>query len=203
MPTKPTRLSANQRQIDRLGRRLDEMGRVNNRYSWARVIVFLGGLVISAAGFFVVGASLFWPLLAISVALFAGVIYFHRRLERSMSSFELARVFHAAQSARAQVDWSALPPARVTGPRAGHPFEGDLDLVGERSLHRLMDTTVSEGGSVRLRDWLGATTPDLADIRRRQALVAELCPRFLFRLRLWINGAGVSAVAGNHETVAA
>ena len=74
------------------------------------------------------------------------------------------------------MDWSALPPARVTGPRAGHPFEGDLDLVGERSLHRLMDTTVSEGGSVRLRDWLGATTPDLADIRRRQALVAELVP---------------------------
>ena len=87
MPTKPTRLTANQRQIDRLDRRLDEMGRVNNRYSWARVIVFLGGLVISAAGFFVVGAALFWPLLAISVALFAGVIYFHRRLERSMRSF--------------------------------------------------------------------------------------------------------------------
>jgi len=192
MPTKPDRIAANQRQIERLDRRLIEMESVNNRYAWARVLIFFGGLVISTIAFFAVGAGLFWPLLAISVAGFATVIYFNRRLERSIRSFTLAREYHRIQSARSQVDWSELSPSRATTPRPGHPFEGDLDLVGERSLHRLMDTTVSNGGSDRLRDWLGNTVPALNTIRQRQALAVELCPRSLFRLRLWINGSGVA-----------
>ncbi len=202
MPTKTDRTAANQRQINRLDRRLEAMNRVNNRYSWACAIVFLGGLTISAIGFFAVGAGLFWLLLAISVALFAAVIYFHRRLERSTRSFRLAREYHRIQVARANVEWSELPAARAGVPRPGHPFEGDLDLVGERSLHRLMDTTVFDGGSDRLRDWLGNTVPDLDIIRNRQALVEELCPRSLFRLRLWINGSTASGdpQEANRET---
>ncbi len=202
MPTKAARTAANQRQIDRLDRSLAAMNGVNNRYSWARAIVFLGGLVISATGFFVVGAGLFWLLLGVAVALFAGVIYFHRRLERSMRSFTLAREYHRIQAARVQVAWSELPPTREVAPRSGHPFEGDLDLVGERSLHRLMDTTVFDGGSLRLRDWLGSTAPNLDTIGNRQALVAELCPRSLFRLRLWINGSTASGdpEAADRET---
>ncbi|MBN1965296.1 MAG: hypothetical protein JW910_11675, partial [Anaerolineae bacterium] len=55
---------------------------------------------------------------------------------------------------------------------------------GERSLHRLIDTSASWEGSLRLRDWLAATTPDLERTRSRQALVRELAARAAFRDRL-------------------
>jgi len=36
-------------------------------------------------------------------------------------------------------------------PQTTHPFEVDLDIVGERSMYRLLDTAVSREGSKRLR----------------------------------------------------
>ena len=68
------------------------------------------------------------------------------------------------------------------------PFAHDLDMVGERSIHRLLDTAVSRGGSARLNNWLLATEPDSVQIERRQALVRELVRLTAFRDRLTLNG---------------
>jgi DNA mismatch repair ATPase MutS len=77
-------------------------------------------------------------------------------------------------------------------PRFDHPFALDLDLVGERSLHQLVDTAVSLEGSQRLRDWLLTAAPDPASIQKRQMLVQELTPMSLFRDKLRLNAALVA-----------
>ncbi|MFN2189779.1 MAG: MutS-related protein, partial [Candidatus Promineifilaceae bacterium] len=68
------------------------------------------------------------------------------------------------------------------------PIELDLDLAGDFSLLRLIDTTVSTGGAQRLRAWLSSTEPDRGEVLSRQQLVRELVPRPLFRDKLALSG---------------
>ena len=85
------------------------------------------------------------------------------------------------QVARARLNWADLPPPAVGH---GRSMELDLDLTGEFSLHRLINTAVSINGGLRLVDWLSTTVPDPEHIAHRQALVKELAPLSLFRDRL-------------------
>ncbi|GCE16367.1 MutS family DNA mismatch repair protein [Dictyobacter kobayashii] len=79
--------------------------------------------------------------------------------------------------------WHAPVPAREEQ-EVDHPFETDLDISGERSLHRLLNTGVSLEGTLRLRDWLLELEPDSAIINDRQVLVRELIPLTRFRNKL-------------------
>ncbi|MCB0126707.1 MAG: hypothetical protein KDE58_30825, partial [Caldilineaceae bacterium] len=70
-----------------------------------------------------------------------------------------------------------------------HPFAADLDLLGPRSLHRLLDSAATQPGQLRLFSWLTAqAVPPVATLTSRQALVRELLPRTLFRDRLTLQG---------------
>src|SRR6185369_50893 len=66
----------------------------------------------------------------------------------------------------------------------GHAFETDLDITGERSLHRLLDCAVTKEGSERLKSWLLSVRPDADLISQRQALVCELKDHYTFRDKL-------------------
>jgi hypothetical protein len=87
------------------------------------------------------------------------------------------------------LNWEALPPSPAVPPDREHPFAADLYVTGPRSLHRLLDTAASSGGSERLRAWLLQTVPDLDCLYDRQGLVQELQPRSGFRSRLALSGA--------------
>jgi hypothetical protein len=94
--------------------------------------------------------------------------------------------------ARIRLEWDHLPPIDPTAlPIPGHPFETDLDITGERSLHRLIDCAVTKEGSERLKSWLLNVRPDLHEIEHRQELVQELKGHSLFRDKLQL----LSAVA--------
>jgi hypothetical protein len=71
-------------------------------------------------------------------------------------------------------------------------------LTGERSLHQLIDTATSRGGSDRLRTWLLDPLPDIAGILRRQALLQELLPLAGLRNRLALHGMLVKAETTNY-----
>ena len=73
-----------------------------------------------------------------------------------------------------------------------HPFDTDLDLTGERSIHQLVNSAVSRGGSRRLADWLLERRVDPSSVLERQMLVKELKPLFGFRNRLGLNSVLVS-----------
>jgi hypothetical protein len=182
--SKAARIDALERQIERIDRRLERLQAANTRFSWARLLSFLIGFGGAVAVYFFWGA---WPFAAAAVgalALFMGVVIFHRRLEKAMLALTTWRQFKQEQVARARLDWSRMPPATIREPRYDHPFEADLDLVGDYSLHRLLDTAASSTGSERLRAWLSTPVPDGDAIRARQRLVAELRSRSLFRTKL-------------------
>jgi hypothetical protein len=191
------RRRAIQNQLRRLDISLERLYRQSARYAQVRLSVFAGGLLFSLAAFFVLGGWIAGLITAgIFLAGFGVAVYVHRRIERNILKFQIWREIKIAQIARMDLDWKAMPPATIGRARAEHPFARDLDLTGERSLHRLMDTAVSQGGSEQLRAWLLDPTPDMAQIVRRQTVVKTLLPLHHFRHKLTMYGMLAATGAG-------
>jgi len=182
------REAALRRQVVRLERRLGELGQVSNRYAWARLLTFVGGIIFTAAVWIIGGAVWGIAALVISLIAFRVVAGIHSRVKSSLIRHGLWRDIKTAQIARMTVDWERIPAELKFRDYADRALELDLDLTGDHSLHRLIDTTVSREASTRLRDWLATTTPDPDQIARRQALVRELVAHTLFRYKLRLNG---------------
>jgi hypothetical protein len=184
---KDTRLRALNTQIRRLQGRLETLHRLSTRASWIRLGLAAAALVAAGAAYFAVGAWLLAICLGAGGLLFGMAVIYHRQVDTSIRRHQAWLQYAAAQIARATLDWEQIPTTFGHRPQPDHPFETDLDLVGPRSLHRLLDTAVSYEGSHRLRAWLAEPVPVPAQTLRRQRLVRELVPLSLFRARLAVN----------------
>lgn len=89
------------------------------------------------------------------------------------------------QRARLTLDWDSLPPPRPIelASDASKSLARDLDLTGYRSLHQLLDVTISHRGTQLLAEWLTQTRPDTGALTARQNIVRELRTRTRFRER--------------------
>ncbi|MCL4396699.1 MAG: hypothetical protein M1482_18165 [Chloroflexi bacterium] len=180
------RQRAIERQIDRLRRRILPFQVVSNRVSWARVAVFAGGIAAAIAAATRVSPLAGWGVLALAALLFALVVSAHRRLERWIDTFAAWRDIKLDQLARMTLDWPNLGAPAAANVPGGRSLALDLDLTGARSVHQLLDTTVSRPGSQMLAQWLVQPSPDLNETLGRQRIVRELVPltRFRDRFRL-------------------
>ncbi|MBA2286392.1 MAG: hypothetical protein H0W02_12995, partial [Ktedonobacteraceae bacterium] len=184
MSRKQARLNMLQHHIERLRRRLAILDKRSDRYSWVRLTLFLAGFALSVLVFFLVRWWAGLLCLVLTLIVFNIVAYYHRQIDRSIARHRTLLHIKMTQVARITLDWSAIPPVEAGGTRPEHPFEADLDITGARSLHQLLNSAVSREGSLRLRNWLLNTPPDLVTIRRRQVLIQELAPMTLFRDKL-------------------
>jgi hypothetical protein len=184
MVTKADRRRALERQVTRVEHRLNDLNRVAGRLAWSRLVIFVIGLVTSIAVWAVAGPWLALPMAVIGLVAYSGVAQVHSRLKDAVARFDLWRTIKQTHVARMSLDWEGLPPPLAAVPRPDRPVELDLDLTGERALHRLLDTCVSREGSQRLRDWLVTTDPDPDQSVQRQVLVRELVPLAVFRDKL-------------------
>ena len=160
---------------------------MSERYSRIRIAIFLTGLVCSLAAVELMTIHPYRLAGAIgSVALigFVSFAFLHGRVKKSIGRHEIWREIKMEQLARMRLDWKDIPSSGSRAQSTEHPFEIDLDITGERSLHRLMDTAGSLEGSARLREWLLAVEPNAEQILHRQSLVKELAPMSLFREKL-------------------
>jgi hypothetical protein len=174
------------RQVARLDRRLESLTRRSSRYAWARLLVFL--IAVSAAIGIDIAVGTAPGLIAggIGLVAFGAAARLHRRIKDTISRFTLWRAIKQMHLARLALDWDHLPPSPALPP---DPLALDLDLTGEQSLHRLIDSAAAHDASRRLFDWLTAGVPDPAAVQRRQTLVRELAPLTLFRDKLWLAAA--------------
>jgi len=174
------RLEALQRQAARLERRQEALEARASQCSGLLIMIFIGGTIITIFALTALHIFGFLFTLAAIVA-FVLVIRLQGQLNASISRYRIWVQLKKTQVARMQLDWEAIPAAAERSGTTDHPFEIDLDITGERSLHQLINTGVSLEGVQRLRDWLLASAPDVEAIRRRQALLRELIPLGAFR----------------------
>jgi MutS domain V len=187
-----TRLQQLDKQIARLRRRENVLDEISRKYWNARRIIFICGALLALAFCSFAGSRVAWLVATLIALLFLVVTVLHNRVRDSILRHSLLAEIKQVQIARIQLDWERIPhgdPAAL--PSKGHPFESDLDITGERSLHRLIDCAVTKEGSERLKSWLLSVRPDAQLIKRRQALVQELKDHYVFRDKLQL----LSAVA--------
>jgi len=192
------RLDALESSVAHLQRRLAILRGRSDRYSWIRLAIFLVGTVLTVLLFFLAGWLWGLILAVIVIIAFSIAVYYHRVVERSITRHKLWLHIKKTHIARIQLDWEHIPAVLPKGTSTTHPFETDLDLTGEHSLHQLINTAISYEGSLRVRDWLLNTTPELAVIRQRQTLVQELAPLSRFRNKLTMKSMLAARNAAEH-----
>ena len=186
------RLEQLDKQIARLKRRAEVLDEVSHKYWIARRAIFVTGVLLALVCCNFAGSTPAWFLAALIAIAFFIVTVFHTRVRESVTRNSLLINIKQVQMARIHLDWDHIPPADLSmASITGHPFETDLDITGERSLHRLVDCAVTKEGSERLKSWLLSVRPDAQLIKHRQTLVQELKARSLFRDKLQL----LSAVA--------
>ncbi len=181
----PNRHAALIHQINRLKHNSAINRATSSLYSWARLWTFLGLLAGIFGGVFINPAGWLWAgftFLGFMVAVIA-----HRSAEHTLKQKRLYLRIKQTHRARMKLDWTNIPLPPLHTAIVDHPFEIDLDISGERSLHHLLDTAVSMGGSNRLRGWLLAIRPDPAAIARRRDVVNELIRLTTFRDKLTLS----------------
>jgi hypothetical protein len=187
-----TRLEQLDKQIERLRRRAVGLNEINRTYWIARRIIFICGVLLALAFCNFAGRTTAWLIAALIAIAFSLVTIYHNRVRDSLTRNSLLIEIKQVHIARIHLDWERIPPADLSASFIpGHPFETDLDITGERSLHRLIDCAVTKEGSERLKLWLLSPRPDAELIKRRQALVRELKAHYVFRDKLQL----LSAVA--------
>ncbi len=173
-----------QHQLYRLEQRLVALRQRSERFSRWRLVLFGLAAVVSAAVFLRWGPVAWLWATAVSFVPFFAVVAIHRRVDTAVARFAIWHQLKQTHLARMTLDWDSLPAAQAFAVPPDHPFAHDLDLIGEFSLHRLLDTAVSRGGSQRLHHWLLEQTPQPAAVLTRQARVRELTNQTRFRERL-------------------
>jgi len=174
--------------LARAGRRLERLRQVERRFPWLRLGLLGLGLLATYLAFQLLPAPAAWLVTLLSLAVFVSVTVRHNHVIEQIQRIETFCQMLQSHLARLMLDWDGIPPSAALNFPARHPFAGDLDLTGPRSLHQLLDTATALGGSRRLGDWLLAKVPDPAAARRRQALVRELLARPALRSALELDG---------------
>lgn len=186
--SKEKRLHSLKRQIGRLEARQAVLKAQHEQFSRWRLVIFVGGMLASLVAFYAL--AIWWGLALMvgTLAAFAGVVRVHRRVQDRLRRIGIWQKIKETHVARMTLDWATIPLPPEEKYRPQHPFEVDLDISGARSLHHLLDTSVTVEGSQRLKDWLLATEPDKDLIARRQKTVAALRGMVLLRDKLALVG---------------
>src|SRR5215213_11111087 len=179
------RLEQLDKQIARLRRRAEFLNEISRKYWTVRRIIFVSGLLVALAFCNFAGSTVAWVVAGLLVVLFSVITIFHNRVRDSLTRNSLLIEIKQTHIARIRLDWDGIPPADLSIPSLpAHPFETDLDITGERSLHRLLDCAVTQEGSERLKSWLLNPRPDAQSMKHRQRLVRELKAHSVFRDKL-------------------
>ena len=163
------------------------MHALSRRLSWYRLAIFLiGGTLVFISSFWISGKSA-WFVAAIAAIIFSIIVCYHHRLARGIRRHQIWMQIKKSQLARMDLNWEKIPGSELQLPLSDLPFEKDLDITGRRSIHQLIDISISREGSRRLATWLLQKTPDLISILQRQRVIQELVPLSRFRNRLLLN----------------
>ena len=150
--------------------------------SWARLGLFLFGVALIV---FLRSAGAPW--LALPIAIFVPLAFYHGRVLNARDRAARAASFYERGLARLEERWQGTGSTGERFRNASHLYADDLDLFGHSSVFELLATTRTSGGEAVLASWLLAPAP-IDMIRDRQSAVRELGPKLDLREDLSVLG---------------
>jgi len=159
------------------------------RLGWIRVAVFSLGFAFYVVSDVTAGPVEAWSWGGVFAAFlaFVGLVVWHRRVRARSRRYQALMEINRVALARLERDWTGLPPTPIPPSSAEHPYALDLDVCGEASLFRLLNTVTLPPGQATLREWLLHPAPP-EEVPRRQEAVEELAPQLELRQTLEVQG---------------
>jgi ABC-type multidrug transport system fused ATPase/permease subunit len=155
----------------------------SKKFSFIRLAVFFVSLILFFY-FFFSGTNFPMYITIISfIAIFGILTGIQNKIERGIRKNILWINIKKLHVSRMNLRWDELPRP-IFSPDQKHPFDFDLSITGEYSLHRLLNTASSFEGSRLLKEWLTSYEIDRAAVTERQTLVKELKDKPGFRDKL-------------------
>ncbi|MCP4401938.1 MAG: hypothetical protein GY801_32150 [bacterium] len=165
--------------IRRIAQGIQELEAKRERFARHRALILFSGIALSYwAGWF----SLIFAILLVTIE-----ASYYSYIGRILRRHQLWKEIKSTHLARMRLDWKNIPEPPQISPDEEHPFEVDLNISDSYSLHHLIDTAVSHGGSQRLREWFLHIRPNLEKMHVRRQLIQELVPLSRFRDKLLLN----------------
>ncbi len=188
-------MSLQKKRIDLLTHRLltitkvtERLKSIDQRFFWYRLTTFLSAWLLAILTRFILpGMAWLWVLIAIFLV-FLVVVFFHRKLDKQRLRYQNAQEWLTQQIARASLNWENIPELPAQKFDFDHPFLNDLNLVGDRSLLQLVNTTTTQGGQKTLFDWFLNPELENEQILERQTLVKEISNLPGFRSQIMLLG---------------
>ncbi len=185
------RIDALNRAERRIGRKVKSLERASLEFSRFRLSLGLA-FAIALGLVFVTDSSAIRFSALVTIALVTIVFIVtanrHSRTLGSLRRFQVWFGLYSEKQARLCRDWDSLPAAFDGLVSKDHPFGTDLQILGPRSVHHLVDIAVTREGRQRLADWLLSESPSIDEVEWRQRLVTSLVKRSLFRDRIVLSG---------------
>lgn len=191
-PKRQRRLKAHKRAVRRIDTQTERLRRTSRILDWIRWIVLgLSVFSIAAVNHFLGTPVAFTAFVLVFILIWL-TVHAQNRLRRGIEKRQRSRMLKTAQIARLSLDWEALPERNISHAKESDYQQLKLSLSGERSLHTLIDTTSSKGGSERLRQLLTNNEENVKQVWRRQRIVQELTTLTGFRNRLALNASAIN-----------
>lgn len=163
----------------------ERMTRLSSRFSFGRLIVFFGGLIL-----FVILSSVSLVAaiisLAVSVVLFIFLIIRYDAVARAKEKFTVLSDINNRELGSLEGVFSSFSDGAEYISR-DHPYSYDLDIFGKASLFQYLCRTTSKPASDMLAEFLSGPAA-IDEIRRRQEAVEELRTKTDWRQRLMVTG---------------
>ncbi len=174
-------------QIKRFKERLIKLEKKSRKLGTIKGIILLLCIILFFVSYFYLTLYFVIAFAVLFLVTFGILTMFHNDIDKGIRKQKIWIDIKSTNLARIKIDWQNLPPQRIVKSNSTHPFESDLNISGEYSLHRLIDASVTSEGSLKLLEWFTAINPSFDDILFRQNIIRELIPLTKFRGKLLLN----------------
>ncbi|MFO7446830.1 MAG: hypothetical protein R6W90_10715 [Ignavibacteriaceae bacterium] len=176
-----------EQQVNRFTAYNERLKKLSKTFSWIRLGIFLSGVTFFLILFFFTSNIPAYFSAVVFITAFGIAVMKHNKIDFAIRKCLIWIKLKQSNIARIKIDWENIPYPVSILPDSSHPFESDLNICGRKSLLHLINVSVSEEGTLKLRELLTQQMPDYDSIIKRQHLVKELLPLVRFRDKLRLN----------------
>lgn len=169
--------------IKKLNSRKDYLERKSRRFGNYQLFIFIIEAIIFITLFFSGYEVPSLISVIVYLTIFTVASHLHNKINMSIKKLELMIKIKFMHLARLMLDWQNIPSLSYLANELD--IKGtDLDLVGNESLLRVINTSTSLNAKLLLKEWLSAKVNNLEEIIERQEIIKELIPMTIFRDKL-------------------
>lgn len=186
MTTRNEILAHEEKTISKLTERINFLNKKSNSLSYFRLFVILAGVAAAFISFNYIDTIPGIAVIVIDLVLFGILAARQSKVIYSIDKTKRWIKIKKIRIAKMNLDWENIPDLKKEYRSPHHPFDIDLDITGQYSLLRIINSTFSVEGYEKLKNNLLNPLKDFKELLFRQSIIKELIPYESFREKIFL-----------------